>query len=108
GALIFRKEIKINVKTLIGLLAVTLLLSVAAFAQGNRSDQQPPQPKQQGGQPPQQHGQQPRQGGGDRGVGNGHIPAHGPAPVHTAPPSAAPARGGAQGGRDNEHPSSEP
>jgi len=60
-------------RTIIRLLAVTLMLAVAAFAQESRGEQRPGQGKQQGGQ------QQPR--GGERGVGNGHIPAHGPAPV---------------------------
>jgi hypothetical protein len=87
-------------KILMGLSAVTLLLSLPAFAQGSRGDQQHGQQKQQGGQPQQR--------GGDRGVGNGHIPARGPAPVHTPPQSAAPARGGAQDGRGNAHPPGEP
>jgi len=82
-------------KTLIGLFAVTLMLSLPAFAQGSRGEQQHGQQKQQGGQPQQR--------GGDRGVGNGHIPARGPAPVHTPPQSAAPARGGTQDGRGNVH-----
>jgi hypothetical protein len=49
------------------------LASVSAFAQG-RGEQR--------GQQPQAHTQQPQgnaqRGGGERGVGNGHIPAHGP------------------------------
>jgi hypothetical protein len=91
----------IGMKTLIGFFAVTLLLSVAAFAQESRGEQRPPQERQQGGQQPQERG-------GDRGVGNGHIPAHGPAPVQAPPQSAAPAPRGAQGGRENAHPSAEP
>lgn len=77
-------------KTLIGLFAVALILSLAALAQRSHGDQQ--------------HGQQshqPQQRGGDRGVGNGHIPARGPAPVHTPPQSA-------QGGRRGAHPPTQP
>jgi len=69
---------------LLGLLAALCLASVSAFAQG-RGEQR--------GQQPQAHTQQAQgnaqRGGGDRGVGNGHIPAHGPAP---APATGRPAR----------------
>jgi hypothetical protein len=69
---------------LLGLLAALCLASVSVFAQG-RGEQR--------GQQPQAHTQQPQgnaqRGGGDRGVGNGHIPAHGPAP---APATGRPAR----------------
>jgi hypothetical protein len=88
-------------KAIIGLFAVTLVLTVAAFAQESRGEQRPGQGRQQGGQPPQQRG-------GERGVGNGHIPAHGPAPVRTPPRSAAPAPAGERGGHENARPSAEP
>jgi len=88
-------------KAIIGLFAVTLVLTVAAFAQESRGEQRPGQGRQQGGQPPQQRG-------GERGVGNGHIPAHGPAPVRTPPHSAAPAPAGERGGHENARPSAEP
>jgi hypothetical protein len=58
---------------LLWLLAALSLASVSAFAQGRG---------EQHGQQPQAHTQQPQsnaqRGGGERGVGNGHIPAHGP------------------------------
>lgn len=61
---------------LAGLFAAICFASVPAFAQG-RGEQR--------GQQPQAHTQQPQgnaqRGGGERGVGNGHIPAHGPAPA---------------------------
>ena len=84
---------------IVRLLAATLLLAVAAFPQESRGEQRPAQGRQQGGQQPQQRG-------GERGVGNGHIPAHGPAPVQRPPQSATPR--GAQGGREDSHPSAEP
>ena len=62
--------------TLLGLLAAVWLVSVSALAQ---------QRGEQRGQQPQAHTQQPpgnaQRGGGERGVGNGHIPARGPAPA---------------------------
>jgi hypothetical protein len=78
------------VKKLIGLLAVTLMLSVPAFA-GEGSDSQqrgqhPQQPRAQQ-QQPRQRGQQ-QQRSGDQRVGNGYVPARGPAPVRTPPSSA--------------------
>jgi hypothetical protein len=88
-------------KAIVRLFAVTLMLTVAAFAQESRGEQRPGQGRQQGGQQPQQRGS-------DRGVGNGHIPAHGPAPVRTSPRSAAPAPGGGHGGPENARPSAEP
>ncbi len=61
---------------LLGLSAALLLASVSALAQ---------QRGEQHGQQPQVHTQQPQgnaqHGGGERGVGNGHIPARGPAPA---------------------------
>jgi hypothetical protein len=78
-------------KKLIGLFAVTAMISVSAFAQGGRDNQQRGQQQQQRPQQQEQRGQQ--QQGGDRGVGNGHIPQRGPAPVRTPP--ASPARGSA-------------
>ena len=88
-------------KAIIRLFAVTLMLTVAAFAQESRGEQRPGQGRQQGGQQPQQRG-------GEPGVGNGHIPAHGPAAVQRPPQSAAPARGGEHDGRENARPSAEP
>jgi hypothetical protein len=75
---------------LLGLLAALSLASVSAFAQG-RGEQHGQQP-QAHTQQPQAHTQQPQgnaqRGGGERGVGNGHIPAHGPA---RAPATGRPA-----------------
>ncbi len=75
---------------LLGLLAALLLASVSAFAQ-NKGEQRGQQP-QTHTQQPQAHAQQPQgnaqHGAGERGVGNGHIPAHGPA---RAPATAHPA-----------------
>jgi hypothetical protein len=68
---------------LLGPLAAVWLVSVSAFAQ-ERGEQR--------GQQPQAHTQQSQgkaqHGGSERGVGNGHIPAHGPAP---APATSRPA-----------------
>ena len=67
---------------LFGLVAAILFASVPAFAQE----------KGEHGQQPQAHTQQPQgnaqRGGGERGVGNGHIPARGPA---RAPATGRPA-----------------
>ena len=75
---------------LLGLLAALLLASVSAFAQ-NKGEQRGQQP-QTHTQQPQAHAQQPQgnaqHGAGERGVGNGHIPAHGPA---RAPATGRPA-----------------
>ncbi|HEY1526222.1 MAG TPA: hypothetical protein VGH51_08300 [Candidatus Angelobacter sp.] len=69
---------------LFGLLAAVSLASVSAFAQEKGEHGQ-----QSHAQQPQTHAQQPKgnaqHGGGEHGVGNGHIPAHGPAPSHAAP-----------------------
>jgi len=70
-------------KKLIGLFAVTLMLSVPALARGAGDNQQ--RDKQEKQQPRAQQ----QQRAGDHGVGNGHIPARGPAPVRT-PPRATP------------------
>jgi hypothetical protein len=80
---------------LFGLLTALALASVLAVAQE----------KSGRGQQPQAHTQQPQgnaqRGGGERGVGNGHIPAHGPA--------RAPAKGRAAPTRqENPNRSSEP
>jgi hypothetical protein len=76
---------------LFGLFAAISLASVPAFAQ-EKGEQHGQQPHAQ----PQAHAQQPqgnaqRGGGGERGVGNGHIPARGP--------SRAPAAGRPQPAR---------
>jgi hypothetical protein len=101
-------------KKLIGLFAVTLILSVPAFGQGGRDNQQrgqQPQQQQQRPQPQEQRGQQQQQQqqqrGGDRGVGNGHIPQRGPAPVRTPPP-VSPARGNAPSPRGEPNRGSAP
>ncbi len=66
------------IKTSIGLLALSLIFSVAAFSQGRDN-------KEAGGE---------QRGGGNRGFGGGHIPAHGPAPARNQAPAhnQAPAR----------------
>ncbi len=82
-------------KTLIG---VTLLVPVLAFSTARLNDLGAQQPPQRGQEPPRgaepQRGQPPRgqaPPAGDRGVGGGHIPAHGPPPMppRTAPPARA-------------------
>lgn len=66
------------------ILAVAILAtSVFAFAQG-RNEQEHGQSHSQPQANQQSHA------GGERGVGNGHIPARGPAPVHNAPARPAP------------------
>src|ERR1700682_565071 len=80
-----------SMKKLIGLLAVTLILCISAFAQGDGSDQKRGQQKQQGAQQPQ--ASQMQQRGSNQGVGNGYVPPRGPAPVRT-PPAPAPRRDG--------------
>jgi len=71
-------------KRLVGFFAVTLTLPIVAIAQGRSGDQQ--------------HGEKTSQqarkseGRGERGVGNGHIPAHGPAPARVTPRAAPPSR----------------
>jgi len=52
----------------IGLIAVFLIFSVFAFAQGKEKEQR---------------------GGGSRGAGGGYIPSHGPAPARVQPPARA-------------------
>jgi hypothetical protein len=80
--------------TLIGLFAVTLILPVLALAQG---EPQHAQKAPEHGQKVPQQAAKKAPAGADRGIGNGHIPAHGPAPVgvaRQAPPTprgAAPA-----------------
>jgi hypothetical protein len=71
---------------LVGLLAVTLLLLATAPAQqrGEERGGQQEHGQAQHAQPPQE---QPRGRGGDQGVGNGHIPQRGPAPVRTQRPA---------------------
>ncbi|MGH9528835.1 MAG: hypothetical protein ACRD2S_02840 [Terriglobales bacterium] len=88
-------------KKLMGFCAVMLILSLPVFAQRDDNkggDQQhaQPQPKQQQHAQPQR-GQKP-QGGHDQGVGNGHIPAHGPASART---QSQPARANVQLSREN-------
>lgn len=64
-------------KQYIGLLALVLALPVIALAQG----------KPQRAQPAPQRRAPPN---AERGVGNGHIPAHGPAPIRTTPRASPP------------------
>jgi hypothetical protein len=92
---------------LLGLLAALSLASVFAFAQG-RGEQRGQQP-QAHAQPPQGNAQR---GGGERGVGNGHIPARGPAPAPAGRPAPSrqqnPNRGSSQQppqqGRQDQNP----
>jgi len=71
-------------KKLIGLLGVTLMFSIPALARQGRGQEKRGQPQ--------------AQRGGERGVGNGHIPARGPmaarpqAPVRTLPQTQSPIR----------------
>jgi hypothetical protein len=65
-----------------GFLAVTLILFVPAFCQ--RGDDQ----KGGADQPHSQPQQRAPQANAEHGVGNGHIPAHGPAPTRMAHPAA--------------------
>jgi hypothetical protein len=60
------------VKKLLGLFLLIPMLSMPAWAQRGRGEEQ--------------RGPQPQRGG-EHEVGNGHIPARGPAPVHTAAPA---------------------
>ena len=67
-------------KKLSGLLAVLLVVCVVSFAQALSAQERAEQPRSQ------PHSSQPRQGmAHEQGVGGGHIPQHGPAPVRTAP-----------------------
>jgi hypothetical protein len=61
-----------EMKTLLAVAVVTVLCSVPALGQRGK---------------PAEH---PQGGGPERGVGGGHIPAHGPAPVRTPSPAARP------------------
>ncbi len=65
---------------LFAFLGLLLIACAPVFAQQNHEQHQAPA---QHAAPPQ-HSQAP-QHGGERGVGQGHIPAHGPAPSHAAP-----------------------
>ncbi|MGH9729293.1 MAG: hypothetical protein ACRD4V_11985 [Candidatus Acidiferrales bacterium] len=77
-------------KKLIGITAVWLLCSTAAFAQQHPNKQQ--QTRQQQSRPATHTPQK-------AAVGQGHIPAHGPTPVRTpAPPARARNTGNAQQG----------
>ena len=79
-------------RTLIGFFAITLMTVIPAAGQREQRGEE------QRGQRPQAQPPQPQRGGGERGVGNGHIPARGPAPArNVAPPRATvpPGRGAA-------------
>ncbi len=79
-------------RTLIGFFAITLMMVIPAAGQREQRGEE------QRGQRPQAQPPQPQRGGGERGVGNGHIPARGPAPArNVAPPRATvpPGRGAA-------------
>jgi hypothetical protein len=93
---------------LLWLLAALSLASVSAFAQGRG---------EQHSQQPQAHTQQPQsnaqRGGGERGVGNGHIPAHGPsrtpatgrpAPTRQENPDRGSSQQPPQQGRQDQNP----
>jgi hypothetical protein len=82
-------------KRLIGISLVLLLFPVLAYSQGGgdqqRGQQQPPSVKRAPSAKPQPKQTQASTRGGERGVGNGHIPARGPTPVRTpAKPAPAP------------------
>jgi hypothetical protein len=69
---------------LIVLSATTLMFSAFGFAQHGNDER---------GQPQQRSSQPQQRGGGERGVGNGHIPARGPTPFRgQAPATPPPAR----------------
>jgi hypothetical protein len=69
-------------KKLVGFFAMILMFSTMAFAQQGRGNEE------RGRAEPQQRGER----GGERGVGNGHIPAHGPTPVRAPAPAAKAAK----------------
>ena len=69
-----------------GLIAVMMVFGVTACAKivsAQEKDKQQEQRGQQGQQRGQQ--EQPQRGGREQGVGQGHIPQHGPQPVRTPP-----------------------
>jgi hypothetical protein len=66
-------------KNFIGLLGFMLMLSIPALALQGRGEEK------RGQQPQAQRAQAQAPRGGERGVGNGHIPARGPAPARSAP-----------------------
>jgi hypothetical protein len=69
-------------KRLVGFFAVTLTLPIVAVAQGRGGDQQHGEKTS--------HQARKSEGGGERGVGNGHIPARGPARARVMPRAAPP------------------
>lgn len=80
-----------------------LILTFAASAQQDRGPQRGQQPEQRG-QVPAQRSVPQQERGGDHGVGNGHIPARGPAAVRTPRPAPAPDARQAGRGDDNARP----
>ena len=66
-------------KTHIGLFALTFALPVIAVAQGGGKAHAPPASSARR-----------TSANAERGVGNGHIPAHGPAPIRTTPRASPP------------------
>jgi hypothetical protein len=85
-----------------GLLGALLMVCVVSLPQRllaqERAEQQRSQPEQQRAQQP--HGARPQQQGGhEQGVGDGHIPQHGPPPTRTPvvkPPQRQPQQEGEQ------------
>ncbi|HZS28598.1 MAG TPA: hypothetical protein VFB76_15330 [Candidatus Angelobacter sp.] len=65
----------------LGLFGILLLACSVALAQEHGNQQHAPQPRAPQQHTPQPHAQAP-QHGGEHGVGNGHIPSHGPLPNH--------------------------
>jgi len=65
------------------LIAAIMMFGVAAFVEEVSAQEKGGQ-QQQREQP--QKGQQPLRGGREQGVGEGHIPQHGPQPVRNSPP----------------------
>ena len=90
---------------------VVLLFPVFAFGQGGGDQQRSRSHPQSGQQQPEVGRQQPPRGqqqpnrgqssrpGAERGVGNGHIPARGPAPVRTPARTAPPPQASTPGAR---------
>lgn len=104
-------------KKFIGIVAFCLMCSIPAFAQQRPTKPQKPNQQQKSNQQQRSNQQQARPQRAP--VGNGHIPAHGPAPVRTPVPprqaranpqtsqpnSARDNRGTPQGNQGNQRPS---
>jgi hypothetical protein len=66
-------------KKIVGFFAMTVILSLPAFPQQNNDQRKGDQ------RAGEQQRSEPQQRSGAQGVGNGHIPAHGPAPARQQP-----------------------